>query len=152
MATRSTICLVLDKSDIGKELKFDESKLPEGIMYSNEYIGKIESVKLSDSVLEIYHHWDGYPEGVGRTLVDKFNTYDLVLNLLLGGDASSIIGDTIIQYCADGGEDWQYVKPWLTNDCLLSESYVYKFENGKWYFKGYADSDWVDLAEYLVGK
>ena len=151
MATRSTICLVLDKSDIGKELKFDESKLPEGIMYSNEYIGKIESVKLSDSVLEIYHHGDGYPDGVGRTLVDKFNTYDLVLNLLLGGDASSIIGDTIIQYCADGGLDWKYVKPWLTNDCLLRESYVYKFENGKWYFKGYLDSDWIDLAGYLVG-
>lgn len=47
----------------------------------------------------------------------KFNDYDKALNILLGGDASSINGDTIIQYCsAYRDEDWDSTKPDLTDE------------------------------------
>jgi len=26
-------------------------------------------------VLSVYHHWDGYPQWLGVTLREKFNTY-----------------------------------------------------------------------------
>ena len=150
MATRSTICLVLRKEDIGKELKFDESKLPKGKMYSNEYIHKLESVKLEQPILEIYHHFDGYPDVVGETLVNEFNDYDSVLNLMLGGDASSINGEMVEQYCAARGEEWEHNKPQQTNVCMLKEEYVYKFdEDGKWYFKGWGANVWTDLEKFL---
>lgn len=151
MATRSTICLVLKKDDIGKELKFDEKKLPKGLTYSNEYIDIVESVVLEKPILEIYHHWDGYPKGVGMTLLNRFNDYDTILNLLLGGNASSINGDNIVQYCAWRGDEWRFEKPlqMVEEECVCSEEYIYKFDDDKWYFKGIYDEKWIDLKEYI---
>jgi len=149
MATRSTICLVLRKEDIGKELKFDETKLPKDVMYSNEYLQMVGSVKLEKPILQIYHYWDGYPQGVGYTLLEKFNDYDTILNLMLGGDASSINGDVIQQYCAWGGEDWDSVQPYQTDEFTLTEDFIYKFEDGEWWFDGYDCDGWCNLKDYL---
>ena len=49
-----------------------------------------------DSVLSVYHHWDGYPQWLGVTLNKKFNTKDKVVGLLDGGDIS----------CCDSDDDW----------------------------------------------
>ena len=47
-------------------------------------------IQLSDdSILSVYHHWDGYPEWLGRRLVEHFNTHDKVAELVDGGDMSS---------------------------------------------------------------
>ena len=150
MATRSNICLVLNKEDIGKVMKFDETKLPKDVTYNHKCLNKAEEVTLEKPVLEIYHHWDGYPEGVGKTLLAQYNDYDTILNLLLGGDASSINRDNVCQYYAWRGEDWKYVKPKQVDEPLLKEEYLYKFENGVWYFKDrYENKDWTILKEYL---
>ena len=150
MATRSTICLVLKKSDIGKFMKFDINKIPKGLGYErNEKVEEFCEVELTDSILQIYHHWDGYPSGVGATLLKYFNDYDSVLNLLLGGDASSINPPMVVQYYAWRDEDWKDVAPKCVSDAVCSEEYVYKFEDGVWAFKGYDDEDWIDLKTYL---
>lgn len=150
MATRSNICLVLNKEDIGKVVKFDQTKLPKGVKCDNKFMDKIKEVTLVKPVLEIYHHWDGYPEGVGETLVKQYNEYNTILNLLLGGDASSINGDNVCQYCAWRGEDWGSVKPRQLDNPVLNEEYLYKFENGTWYFRDdYENEDWTNLEEYL---
>ncbi len=47
-----------------------------------------------DSILSVYHHWDGYPEWLGVTLNKKFNTKDKVAELIEGGDMSSCDSDT----------------------------------------------------------
>ena len=47
-------------------------------------------------VLSVYHHWDGYPEWLGVTLKEKFNTYDKISELIDGGDIS----------CCDSDSDW----------------------------------------------
>ena len=47
-------------------------------------------IELSDgSVLSAYHHWDGYPEWLGRILRTHYNTKDKVAELIDGGDMSS---------------------------------------------------------------
>ena len=47
-------------------------------------------LELKDgSVLSVYHHWDGYPEWLGRILKTHYNTYDKVAELIDGGDMSS---------------------------------------------------------------
>lgn len=150
MATRSNICIVLNNEDIGKVVKFDETKLPKGVTCDNEFLNMVEEVTLEKPVLEIYHHWDGYPEGLGKTLLKQYNDYNTILNLLLGGDASSINGDNVCQYCAWRGEDWESVKPAQLDKPVLNEEYLYKFEDGVWYFRDdYENEDWTNLEEYL---
>jgi hypothetical protein len=47
-------------------------------------------IMLSDeSVLSVYHHWDGYPEWLGRILNTHYNTKEKVAELIDGGDMSS---------------------------------------------------------------
>jgi len=40
------------------------------------------------SVLSVYHHWDGYPEWLGRILRTHYNTREKVAELIDGGDMS----------------------------------------------------------------
>ena len=47
-----------------------------------------------DAVLSVYHHWDGYPQWLGVTLRQKFNTREKVAELLDGGDISCVESDT----------------------------------------------------------
>ena len=47
-------------------------------------------LELKDgSVLSVYHHWDGYPEWLGRILKTHYNGKSLVSELIDGGDMSS---------------------------------------------------------------
>lgn len=47
-------------------------------------------IQLSDeSVLSVYHHWDGYPEWLGRILRTHYNTREKIAELIDGGDMSS---------------------------------------------------------------
>ena len=41
-----------------------------------------------DSILSVYHHWDGYPEWLGRILNTHYNTKEKVAELIDGGDMS----------------------------------------------------------------
>jgi hypothetical protein len=48
-----------------------------------------------DSVLSVYHHWDGYPEWLGKTLVEQYNSKEKASELIDGGDMSSCWADEI---------------------------------------------------------
>ena len=53
-------------------------------------------IQLKDeSVLSVYHHWDGYPEWLGRILTTHYNTKEKVAELIDGGDMSSCWNDTV---------------------------------------------------------
>ena len=46
-------------------------------------------LRLSDdSILSVYHHWDGYPSWLGRILESHYNTKEKVEELIDGGDMS----------------------------------------------------------------
>ena len=51
-------------------------------------------LELSDgSILSAYHHFDGYPQWLGKTLVENFTTYETVSELIDGGDMSVCVTD-----------------------------------------------------------
>jgi hypothetical protein len=56
------------------------------IMATRSRIG----LQLSDdSILSVYHHWDGYPSWLGRILETHYNTKEKVSELIDGGDMST---------------------------------------------------------------
>ena len=53
-------------------------------------------IELKDgSVLSAYHHWDGYPQWLGRILNTHFNSRQQAADLIDGGDMSSCWNDTV---------------------------------------------------------
>ena len=102
---------------------------------------------VDDSILSVYHHWDGYPQWLGVTLNAKFNTFEQVAELIDGGDMSSCdsnddwdrkeLGETAPLYYNDRGEK---TEPRLdlnfddyVNNANACEEYVYVFtSNNKW--------------------
>jgi len=110
-------------------------------------------IELTDgSILSAYHHWDGYPEWLGRILQTHYNTREKVEELIDGGDMSSCwtkdrwnkidkeLEDSTEetygpQYYSQRGED---CPPRLDVDILgylhpdKSEEYAYIFRNGEW--------------------
>ena len=93
-------------------------------------------------VLSVYHHWDGYPQWLGVTLREKFNTYDKIAELLDGGAVSCIDSDTdwslekcepYVQYYNDRGEKTEPRLDITVEDYLDNgEEYAYLFENNEW--------------------
>lgn len=84
------------------------------------------------AIVSAYHHWDGYPSGLGRKLVKKFNTEESVRELIDDGDMSSIG----VPY-SDRGEDCppslsdnfqQFIQE--TENC--GGEYAYLFKNSEW--------------------
>ena len=93
-------------------------------------------------VLSVYQHWDGYPEWLGVTLKEKFNTYDEIAELIDGGDISCCDSDSDwnlqkvdlhVQYYNDRGENTEPRLDTTVEDYLSKgEEYAYLFENNEW--------------------
>jgi len=90
----------------------------------------------------IYVHSDGYPYGVGKILVDHYNSYDLAKQLFTEGDAS-YLGDTF-EECSFYSRDWnrkqdparRYRDEWMYMHNMRGESmieYIYIFKNNRWF-------------------
>ena len=112
-------------------------------------------LELSDgSILSAYHHWDGYPQWLGKTLVEHFNSRELASELIDGGDMSCCwtqdrwtdkkvaphvnenkeVEEFGPQYYSQRGEDTPPAK--MTKECYLNkmsgEEYHYLFTKGEW--------------------
>ena len=102
-------------------------------------------IELSDgSILSAYHHWDGYPEWLGRILKTHYNTKEKAAELIDGGDMSSCwsdacwetklpVGEYGPEYYSQRGED---TPPRLDKNLKVflafGEEYSYIFRNGEW--------------------
>lgn len=92
-------------------------------------------IELKDgSVLSSYHHWDGYPEWLGRILKTHYNSRDLASELIDGGDMSAAWGDeNRAEYYSERGEDCppRYDE---TREQFLSdgEEFSYIFTSAGW--------------------
>ena len=102
-------------------------------------------IELFDgSILSVYHHWDGYPEWLGRILKTHYNGKSLASELIDGGDMSScwtderwddtgVVGVYGPQYYSQRGEDTPPRHDKNTKVFLASgEEYSYIFRNGEW--------------------
>jgi hypothetical protein len=149
MATRSCIIIKVNKEDIGRVVKFNARKLPLKRLDWSAYNEKkkrefSQPVTLENEYIGIYCHWDGYPDGVGKVLKNKFNTYDKVMNLIAGGWCSSVDYDGVRHYANRDKENWEYIKPTQMDKlnaigCWVE--YAYVFKNNKWY---YGNVKWGD--------
>ncbi len=153
MSTNGTITLKVKPEDIGKTLQFDINKIPKGFKYSSNYLSKVGKVKITKGYLTVYHHWDSYIEdGLGQRLLEHYNDYDTILNIILGGDISTLVNDEIIQYTAWRDEDWGRCKPEQTDECPMNkQEYGYKFEDGIWYVS-YRGGAWQTIEKELRAK
>ena len=92
-------------------------------------------IELKDgSVLSSYHHWDGYPEWLGRILKTHYNSRHLASELIDGGDMSAAWGDeNRAEYYSERGEDCppRYDE---TREQFLSdgEEFSYIFTSAGW--------------------
>ena len=50
----------------------------------------IAMIQPDGTIRAIYNHWDGYPEGVGKTLIENYTTPEIITTLLDLGDISSL--------------------------------------------------------------
>ena len=124
MSTRSNIIVKVKKEDYGRVLTKTFKRHKYTTTIEKPYIG-------------IYCHWDGYIEGVGRELLEHYNTYEKALKLISGGFASSIDGKKVSYYMAwDRDEEWSQNCPRQSDKlevCGGWTEYAYIFDNGKWY-------------------
>ena len=87
-----------------------------------------------DSILSVYHHWDGYPSWLGRILNTHYNTKTKVAQLIDGGDMSAAWGDeNRAEYYSERGEDCpprydNNIEEFFSN----GEEYAYIFRNNEW--------------------
>ena len=112
-------------------------------------------VKVSDKLYKgIYCHWDGYPDGVGKTLKENFNSEEQALAIIALGDCSKIcncvrvnpIGEhsyktpeegTIVAYHRDRGEEFNQYKgsTWKEVADQIDNEFAYVWEKDSWVCK-----------------
>lgn len=114
MSTRSNIAIKLKDKDINK-------------VFMNYTNGHEYEFKPQKKYLQIYCHWDGYPEGVGENLRQNFSTYEEALNLILEGDCS-----TPGEPYTSRGEHYSDLMPREMDYPELEEEFLYIFEDDKW--------------------
>lgn len=130
MSTNARIFLKIRKEDQGKVMKCNIGKLPNPLNENNYPCEEYTLPKDSeDYYLGIYVHNDGYEDGVGNELLEKFTTYEDVLNLILLGGCSCI-WDEIISY-----KNWRNEELRITQTyepCAPEYQYLYVFEDDHW--------------------
>lgn len=117
------------------------------------------------SVLSVYHHWDGYPEWLGRILKTHYNSRSLAAELIDGGDMSSCWTESVWgnvrpdckygpEYYSARGEDCPPRHDNDLNEYLSNgEEYWYLFKDGEWvcYTLDSRDSNMVKEVEIPTG-
>ena len=95
-----------------------------------------------ESVVSVYHHYDGYPQWLGVHLRKNYTTKEKIEELLDGGDISCIDSDTDwslekvenhVQYYNDRGENTEPRLDLTDQDFFdNNEEYAYIFDENGW--------------------
>ena len=144
MSTRCSILIEIPNGLIGQTLKYQKQ---DNELNWDKNIDKAEPVKITKKYLGIYCHHNGYPNGVGKELVDRYNNFNSALNLILGGDCSSIVSD-LVRYATRESEEWKYIHPHsldVIKKVSGDSAYLYIFKDSKWYL--YLDKCFIHLSK-----
>ena len=134
-------------------------------MSTNARIG-IENA--DGSITTSYHHWDGYPAGLGFNLAKNWNDPELLAGAVALGDAShwaDTIGEQIdfdqfprsdayyaqnVYYNRDRSESWDRVKPIVYNTYeVFEKSFLRRTPCGEEYaYILRLDGTWTQIAVY----
>lgn len=127
MSTRSNIAIKLKEEDRNKDfIAPDDSVFNPG--------GK--------AYLQIYCHFDGYPEGVGQQLLYENFTYEQALNFIILGDHSTVKEAYILR-----GEKWQDDKPKCIDEPKCQEEFLYCFMDNAWFIE--TSKGWALVSDVL---
>ena len=132
MSTRCSILIEVPNDLIGQTIQYQKQ---DNELSWNSGIDKTEPVKLTEKYLGIYCHHDGYPNGVGKKKKKKYNNFNSALNLILGGDCSSIVED-LVRYATRESEEWKYIHPHALDTIRKvsdDSEYLYVFKDNRWY-------------------
>ena len=122
-------------------------------------------VNLDKSITGIYCHWDGYPEYLGKMLLNHYNNDDIVNGLMNLGNLSSLSEKlystdfhtfdepeegVCISYGRDRGDTGSDSRTF--EDLGEYEhfgsgvDYQYLYEDGKWMYRNTYKGGWSDLT------
>lgn len=162
MATRSNIAILLRPEDRNRTFnvmdeRFDncrpQMKCPDCRSPKREDLEKIfpNCEPKGNPVLQIYCHWDGYPDGVGASLQSSYNSYEEALALILGGDLSSLHDEHSCPYSLGQDEDANRCAPTVLQKAELNEEYLYVFDYkaNQWFVQEYGSTQFKSLTEAL---
>ena len=111
-------------------------------------------IELKDgSVLSAYHHWDGYPQWLGRILNTHYNSRQQAADLIDGGDMSSCWSDSVWgKPFADGRKYGPETYAARGEDCppRYDETREEFLSNGEEYSYIFTSAGWVcyDMNEF----
>ena len=115
-----------------------------------------------ESVVSVYHHWDGYPGWLGIHLRQNYTTREKIEELLDGGDISCIDSDTNwdrqecephVQYYNDRGEKTEPRLDLSEYDFFINgEEFAYIFDDGEWvcYDLSHKYDDDYNVTSYIA--
>lgn len=133
-------------------------------MATRSVIGMVNDDK---TITSIYCHYDGYPEYVGKLLLNHYNNVGIINELMDLGDLSSL-GENVnpsgphsfrnpergvcIAYKRDRGEknvDGEIYEDLGAFEDAMGDygcDYQYLFEGGKWMYRAGCNGKWMDLT------
>lgn len=89
-------------------------------------------VQYDGKNLASYCHYDGYLEGVGKTLIEHYNSQELALNLVLLGGRRTLSEDPLDDLLSDS--NFEEIFEDTPTEHFRFLDYLYTFSNGKWYY------------------
>jgi len=121
-------------------------------------------IQLSDdSILSVYHHWDGYPEWLGRILKTHYNSREKAAELIDGGDMSCAwtkdrwTGVEIDKYVIENVEVDEYGPQYYAQrgeDCpprLDANEYDYLADGEEYAYLFTLDGEWICYDRHQWG-
>ena len=107
-----------------------------------------------DSILSAYHHWDGYPEWLGRILTTHYNSREQAAELIDGGDMSCAwtkdrwTGKQVAKYVTENVEVEEYGPQYYSargESCppRLDNSVIEFLSNGEEYSYIFTSAGWI---------
>jgi len=127
---------------------------------------RISIARVDGKIDSIYCHWGGYPDYVGRILLEHYNTEEKINELIALGSISSLnskikpddgdehnfdnpIGDVTVAYHRDRGEDL-YIDHYVSMPDYDRKSqrleFNYLWVDGKWTYNGSTQKNMVELT------
>lgn len=110
-----------------------------------------------ESVLSVYHHWDGYPEWLGRILTTHYSSREKVTELIDGGDMSSCW--TTMRWTKESAQDVEKYGPQYYSDrqdrvCeprLDANKYDYLADGEEYAYLYTLDGEWICYDRHQWG-
>ena len=131
---------------------------------------RIGLLREDGSIINCYHHWDGYPEGLGAKLVAEYNTKEKVAGLIDGGDISTTmsrrtwdgvgVDEEIVLYYSDRGDsevepiiaesDLEFIQQ--TAKCDGEYAYVFDPSVSEWFCYDRHTAEFINLYKDVPSK